>query len=180
MTVPGSEALLAAGYAVFLLAGAYGLDVMARHTHRRSDRYATAGFTYHPHLDAWECPTGEHLRRVELDHDRRLVRYRGAASVCNACPMKDSCTDSDEGREIAQALDPWPHSEAGRFHRGICVAMIALAVLVAILGVVRNNQPAELLLLLAVLGASIVALLRAAEGFRATPSGFPASSGPST
>lgn len=37
--------------------------------------------------------------------------------VCNACPSKHRCTDSDRGREIVRPLDPWPHSEAGRLHR---------------------------------------------------------------
>ena len=42
------------------------------------------------------------------------------------CPRKDACTDSDRGREIVRPLDPWPHSEAGRFHRAIALLMVAL------------------------------------------------------
>lgn len=178
MTAVGTEALLAAGYALFLLAVAGGLDFMARHSHRRSERYRTAGFTYHHHLDAWECPEGQHLHRVELDHERRLARYRGKAHVCNACPVKDGCTDSDEGRQIARALDPWPHSEAGRFHRGICVVLIGLGALIAAVALARNNEPAELLLLGAVLGVALGALLRTGATFRSTPSGFPVASPP--
>ena len=41
------EVLLMAGYAVFLLAVSFGLDLLARHSHARSERYRTAGFTYH-------------------------------------------------------------------------------------------------------------------------------------
>jgi len=83
--------------------------------------------------------------------------------------MKDSCTDSDEGREIAQALDPWPHSEAGRFHRGICVALLGLAALIVFVALVRNHQPSEVLVLGGVLAFTFAALVRAAEAFRAAP-----------
>ncbi|MCU1609410.1 MAG: hypothetical protein JWM45_1326, partial [Pseudonocardiales bacterium] len=46
------EVILAAGYAVFLLGAAVALDRLARHAHKRSDRYRTAGFRYHPQHDA--------------------------------------------------------------------------------------------------------------------------------
>ena len=50
------------------------------------------------------------------------MRYRAKPSVCNTCPVKSTCTTSDHGREISREIDPWPHSEAGQFHRGIaCV-----------------------------------------------------------
>jgi hypothetical protein len=168
-----AEALLASSYAAFLLLCAGGLDLLARHSHRRSEAYRTAGFTFHAHLDAWECPEGERLQRVDHDHHQRLARYRARSQVCNVCPSKGECTDSDEGREITRALDPWPHSEAGRFHRGISVLMIALAALIAAVALVRNTDPAELLLLGAVFAVAMVVLVRTAESFRATPTGFP-------
>jgi hypothetical protein len=143
----GTEALLAAAYAGFLLGAAVSVDVLARHTHRRSLRFRVAGFQYHEHLDAWECPEGEHLWPVEHDHDRRLVRYRGRAHVCNACPSKPLCTDSDEGREVVRFLDPWVRSEAGRFHRGLALMLAVLSILVAAIGLGRNHAPAEILLL---------------------------------
>jgi len=167
------EVALMAGYAVFLLACAAGLDLLAQHAHRRSDRYRTAGFTYHPDHDYWVCPEDQQLWPHELDHERRLVRYRAKPVVCNACPAKHRCTTSDSGREITRALDPWPHSEAGRFHRGIALALVALAGFALAVEAVRHHQPAEL----AVLGA--VAALAAAVGwwltghFRHTPAGFP-------
>jgi hypothetical protein len=173
MTAIGSEALLAASYSVFLLLCAGGLDVLARHSHRRSEAYRTAGFVFHGHLDAWECPEGERLLRVDTDHHQRLARYRARAPVCNECPAKGECTDSDAGREITRALDPWPHSEAGRFHRGIGVVMIALATLIAAVALVRNTEPAELLMLGSVLAIAMIVLVRTAESFRATPTGFP-------
>lgn len=173
-----TEALLAVGYAAFLLTAATGLDRLARHSHRRSTRYRTAGFNFRADLDLWECPEGQHLHRVETDHQRRLVRYRASPQICNACPAKADCTDSDHGREIAQSLDPWPHSEAGRFHRGVCVVLVVLAALIAALALVRSDGSADLVALSAVLGVSVAATGRLVGAFRRTPSGFPTASVP--
>ena len=41
-----AEALMFAGYGAFLLAAATLLEWLSAHTHRRSLRYRTAGFTY--------------------------------------------------------------------------------------------------------------------------------------
>jgi hypothetical protein len=169
-----AEVYLAVGYALFLVITAGALDRMARHSHSRSDRYRTAGFEYDNRLDAWTCPQGEHLQRVGVDHELRLARYQARARVCNACPAKGGCTDSDTGRELARALDPWPHSEAGRFHRGIAVAMIGLAALILTIATVRNHEPSELALLVPALGIVTAILARAMGVFRAMPSGFPA------
>ncbi len=168
-----AEALAAAGYSGFLLIVALALDMLARHSHRRSTRYRTAGFDYRGDLDAWICPEGQHLHRVETDHARRLSRYRADARICNACPSKPDCTDSDSGREIARALDPWPHSEAGRFHRGISTVLVGLACVIAVLALARNHAPAELVLLAPLCVASAVALGFLLASFRQTPSGFP-------
>ena len=136
------EALLFAGYAGFLLAAAVVLEWLSAHTHRRALRYRTAGFTYDEQHDHWQCPEGEHLWPHEFDHERRLVRYRAKAHVCNGCPVKAACTDSDRGREIVRPLDPWPHSEAGRFHRGLSLMLVALALLVIVVGAVRATTVA--------------------------------------
>jgi hypothetical protein len=157
------------------MAAALCLEWLSAHTHRRSLRYRTAGFTYNEQQDHWECPEGEHLWPHELDHERRLVRYRAKAHVCNRCPRKAACTDSDHGREIVRALDPWPHSEAGRFHRVLAVLLVVLAVLVAVFGAARNHAPAEAALLvgLAVAGVGLCRVLL--RDLRATPSNLPES-----
>jgi len=168
-----TEVYLALGYAAFLMAAAGLLDLMARHSHARSERYRTAGFDYDHGLDAWTCPEGQYLHRVGIDHQRRLAHYRARADVCNACPAKAECTDSDSGREIARALDPWPHSEAGRFHRGIALAMVGLAALILVLAAVRHHEPDELGLLVPATAAVAVIIGRASAAFRGTTSGFP-------
>jgi hypothetical protein len=168
------EVFLAAGYAVFLLGVAISLDLLARHSHARSERYRTAGFTYHPKHDAWICPEDQNLMRNEVDHERRLIRYRGRPQICNHCPSKTECTDSDDGREVVRAMDPWPHSEAGRFHRGISLAVALIAGLILVAEAYRNHAPLEL----AVLGSMLVVVALVSwhlhSAFRATPANFPA------
>jgi hypothetical protein len=167
------EVFLAAGYAVFLLGVALGLDLVAHRSHARSQRYRTAGFTYHHTHDAWICPEEQVLVRSETDYERRLVRYRGRPQICNHCPAKSDCTDSDEGREVVRPMDPWPHSEAGRFHRGIslAVALVAAPILAAV--ALRNHAPLELV----VLGATLLVVALTAwhlhSAFRSTPANFP-------
>jgi hypothetical protein len=173
-----TEAILATAYAGFLLLSATGLDLLARHSHRRSSRYRTAGFDYRAELDLWVCPEGEHLPRVDTDHRQRLAHYRASPAVCNACPIKADCTDSDHGRQITSALDPWPHSEAGRFHRGVCVVLVVLAAVIAGLALVRSEQAGEAVLLAALFGAAIAIAIRLLAAFRRTPTGFPEAAGP--
>ena len=167
------EVLLAAGYAALLVAGAFGLEWLSAHTHRRSLRYRTAGFTYDETQDHWECPEGEHLWPHEFDHERRLVRYRAKAHICNGCPRKATCTDSDGGREIVRPVDPWPHSEAGRFHRAISLLMVALAVLILAVEGARHHAPPEAALLLGLVAAAALAARWLLRDLRAHPSNFP-------
>jgi hypothetical protein len=168
------EAVLAAGYAGALVLGAFLMEWLSAHTHRRSLRYRTAGFTYQPDHDLWICPEGEHLWPKEFDRERRLVRYRAKGAVCNACPRKDDCTDSANGREIVRPLDAWPHSEAGRFHRVLSLLMVVLAVLIAGVAAVRNTAPAELATLLVVLGGAAGAAHWLLRDLRRHPANFPA------
>jgi hypothetical protein len=165
--------LAAAGYAVFLLAFALGLDALGRHAHARSDRFRTQGFEYRHELNLWVCPEGEQLRPFAVDHGRRLARYRARPAVCNACPAKDGCTDSEEGREISRPLDPWPHSEAGRFHRGISVVLLGLAALIAAVGVLLHPGLPDVALLGPVLALCVGVALRMGRAFATMPSGFP-------
>lgn len=167
------EVLLAAGYAAFLLVAAGVLEWLSAHTHRRSLRYRTAGFDYDADHDHWRCPEGQHLWPHEFDHERRIVRYRAKAHICNGCPRKADCTDSDRGREIVRPLDPWPHSEAGRFHRGVALVLVALALLVLVVEGVRNHAPAEAALLLGLGATALVAGRWLLRDLRAHPANFP-------
>ena len=169
-----TEVFLFAGYAALLLAAAGLLEWLSAHTHRRSLRYRTAGFEYDADHDHWQCPEGQYLWPHELDHDRRLVRYRAKASICNACPRKEACTDSSSGREVVRPLDPWPHSEAGRFHRGLSLVLVALSLLMLVAAGARNHDPGEAALLGVLLVAALLVGRMLGNDFRAHPSNFPA------
>jgi hypothetical protein len=101
------------------------------------------------------------------------VRYRAKAHVCNACPRKAACTDSGRGREVVRPIDPWPHSEAGRFHRVIALLLVGLGVLIVLAEAVRHHRSQELALLLAALVLGVLALRRLGRDLRAHPAGFP-------
>jgi hypothetical protein len=171
-----AEVLAASGYAAALTGSAFVLEWLSAHTHRRALRFRTAGFSYDPVHDHWLCPEGEQLWPHELDRERRLVRYRARPQVCNGCALKERCTDSDRGREIVRPLDPWPHSEAGRFHRVIGLMLVALSGLILVVEAVRNHTPAEAALLAALLLAVVVAARWLLRDLRVHPAGFPAAS----
>jgi hypothetical protein len=174
VSAPHPEVWLAGGYAAFLLVAAVVLEWLSAHTHRRALRYRTAGFTYHEHLDAWQCPEGEHLWPHEFDSERRVVRYRAKAHICNGCSVKERCTDSDRGREIVRPLDPWPHSEAGRFHRVLSLLLVVLAALVLVLETARHHgAKADIAVLAALLALTALTGRRLARDLRARPANFP-------
>jgi hypothetical protein len=102
-----------------------------------------------------------------------VIRYRARAHVCNGCPVKGRCTDSDEGREIVQPMDPWPHSEAGRFHRVISLMLVALAALVALVALARNHEAADAAMLVALIALAAVLSRMLHRDLRRHPANFP-------
>jgi hypothetical protein len=152
----GVEVWLAAGYCVSLVGLAHVIDALARRAASVSEGGVAGGFRYHKDHDAWQCPQDQWLWPQSFDPDNRVMRYRGTPTVCNACPVKDSCTTSSSGREISRAVDSWPASEAARFHRGIACAVVALG-LVWPLGTALTWPGRDSLLVLAV--AAVLALL---------------------
>jgi hypothetical protein len=169
-----AEVLLACGYAAALVSGAFVLEWLSAHTHRRALRYRTAGFSYDADHDHWQCPEGEHLWPHEFDRELRLVRYRARAHVCNRCPSKPRCTDSNDGREIVRTIDSWPHSEAGRFHRVIALLLVALSALILLVELARHHAPTETALLLSLLAASALSGRWLLRDLLDHPSNFPA------
>lgn len=120
---------LAIGYAALLLLVAYGIDLMAKRSARKVEQMRSGGFVYHEDHDAWVCPEDQWLWPRSFDPDNRVMRYRASPTVCNACPVRDTCTSSHGGREVQRNIDPWPASESARFHRGIACTVTVLAML---------------------------------------------------
>ena len=129
MTAIEIMAWLGAGYGVVLLLVAYGIDQLAKRAQTRIQEDRAGGFVYHENHDAWLCPEDQWLYPKSFDPENRVMRYRGLPLVCNSCPVKDTCTVSNDGREMQRHVDPWPASESARFHRGIACSVTVLAVL---------------------------------------------------
>jgi hypothetical protein len=121
------EVLYTAGYAVLLVGIAFVLQHLGRRSHKMAEQIHVAGFSYHPELDVWKCPTGQHLGRRASDERWGIVVYQAPAHVCNACHCKPGCTDSDEGRQIEHHLDSWLKSELRRFHRAFSLVLLLIA-----------------------------------------------------
>ena len=136
---------LACVYALGLVAVGWCFDILAKRTSQRVVAARTFGFTYHEENDAWLCPEDQWLWATAFDSDNRVMRYRAKPSVCNTCPIKDSCTVSANGRELTREVDEWPYSESGRFHRGLAVAVSLLGVVVMIGAAIVWHSPLELL-----------------------------------
>ena len=136
---------LACAYALGLVAVGWGFDILAKRTSQRMVAARTFGFTYHEESDAWLCPEDQWLWATAFDSDNRVMRYRAKPSVCNTCPIKDSCTVSANGRELTREVDEWPYSESGRFHRGLAVAVSLLGVVILIGAAIVWHSPLELL-----------------------------------
>ena len=134
------EVLLALAYACFLMGVAFLLELLARHSQKRAERYRNSGFTYFRELDYWECPAGSQLIQLKTDHQRRIAFYRAPASACNSCSLKLNCTDSDAGRLLERRLDNWIESELRRFHRGISLTLLLLATILLMAEIFRYSQ----------------------------------------
>ena len=133
----------ALGYGVVLLLVAYGIDLMSHRASRTVEGHRTSGFVYHEEHDAWVCPEDQWLWPQSFDPDNRVMRYRGSPAVCNACPVRETCTTSKGGREVQRMVDPWPASESAKFHRGLACTVVVLAVLWPAMTALMVSSPTE-------------------------------------
>ncbi|MGV3161144.1 hypothetical protein ACEE23_08670 [Corynebacterium sp. 32222D000AT] len=174
MEAPGIFTLLAVVYGLFLVAVAWAFDGMAKQTSNRTMANRAGTFRYLEEHDAWQCPEDQWLWPSSFDPENRVMRYRGNPTVCNTCPVKDSCTVSHHGREVTRQLDPWPHSDAGRFHRGIALAVAAMGYLLPLCSLITNHSLSEVLIILAtVLVISALGVYPLSRHLWRTPSNAP-------
>lgn len=71
---------------------------------KSSARFKRAAFTYEPTENIYRCPQGERLRLRWTDRNGEQWLYRARASACNACPVKEQCTTSNQGRLIRRSF----------------------------------------------------------------------------
>jgi len=72
---------------------------------RRPGFYGQERFTYVPERDVYLCPQGQELAKKGTSHTEHTHLYQAGADVCNACPVKSSCTDSLKGRTLQRPFD---------------------------------------------------------------------------
>jgi transposase len=73
--------------------------------------YAPEQFTSDAKQDVYLCPQGQSLTQWTNKTEAQAFLYRAQAHVCNACPVKQHCTDSTTGRAIRHS---WFQEEIDR------------------------------------------------------------------
>jgi hypothetical protein len=161
--------VLLLAYLIALWVGGWALELMARAHFHRAQRHAHRGFAYDAELDRYECPQGELLTLHTADDRNKLAIYKAPAASCNACMLKAFCTPHDEGRHVYRSLAGFHETDVGRFHRGLSLVILAVALAFSAGGLLAWwNTPGEWLLVVAV-GVSLVLLwldVRDAPEFR--------------
>ena len=174
MGQPSLEVALVCGYAVALLLIAVAFDRMGARSAQRSAAWRTGNFLYHDDADAWKCHEDQWLWPASFDPDKRVVRYVGQHAICGRGPAKTECSPTPGPRELTRQVDPWPHSEAGRFHRGVSVAIGAVALMMVLVSLLFSaKSPADVVLLLAALALVAAVGIPLARHLWNTPDGFP-------
>ena len=69
-----------------------------------------------PERDVYVCPQGQKLTKVMTKYTENAYLYQARAHVCNACPVKSSCTDSVKGRIIQRPFDQAYIERVRRYH----------------------------------------------------------------
>lgn len=167
------QAWLFACYSVGLVVVSWLFDVVSRRSAKRSAEWRTGNFVYHEDSGAWKCHEDQWLWPVAFDPDKRVVRYQGQHAICGRCPAKASCSPTPGPRELTRAVDPWPHSETGRFHRGIALAVGVLAVVIALVQLCLASSLLEALLLGAVLLLALASAVPLARHLWNEPVDYP-------
>ena len=71
----------------------------------RTSFYGKHEFRYDPQRDVYVCPNNAILPLHTYAYTQREKRYQGDAATCNACPLKQQCTTSDQGRLLKRSFD---------------------------------------------------------------------------
>jgi len=61
-------------------------------------------FCYDPQENVYLCPAGNRLKCRRYSKRDRAFEYQCLKRICNACPFRDQCTKSKEGRTIRRHL----------------------------------------------------------------------------
>jgi transposase len=74
--------------------------------------YTKETFTYSAEQDTYRCPAGQLLSySTQTEQNGRILRYYANWSACAACPLRERCTESKQGRRIMRTPEE-PRLEA--------------------------------------------------------------------
>lgn len=174
MSPPSISVVLVCVYAACLLVVAVAFDRLGARSALRSASWRHGNFLYHEDADAWKCHEDQWLWPTSFDPEKRVIRYAGQHAICGRCPAKAECSPTPGPRELTRNVDPWPHSEAGRFHRGVSVAIAAVALMMVLAMLLFGaTDTADVILLLAALALVLAVGIPLSRHLRNTPDGFP-------
>jgi transposase len=71
---------------------------------KRSGFFPPNVFRYDREKDQYICPEGQALPLFSRRKTEQVLVYRAKAKICNACPVKEKCTDSKSGRYIFRSF----------------------------------------------------------------------------
>jgi transposase len=92
---------------------------------KRPGFFGPEAFTYDAEHDVYTCSSGTVLRFRGNHYAARARAYQAPASACNACPIKERCTDSQKGRIFTRSFDEEyldrvrGYHETAAYHRAI-------------------------------------------------------------
>ncbi len=174
MDAPSTSVVLVSLYAACLLVVAVAFDRLGARSALRSAAWRTGNFVYHSDADAWKCHEDQWLWPAAFDPEKRVIRYAGQHAICGRCPAKSECSPTPGPRELTRQVDPWPHSEAGRFHRGVSLAIATVALMMVLVMLLFGaTDTADVVLLLAALALVLAVTIPLARHLWNTPDGFP-------
>jgi hypothetical protein len=84
---------------------------------QRTDFFGQRAFRYDAKLDVYLCPAGKELYVLPSGCTDQFIQYRGQPSVCNACPLKAQCTDSNYGRKLSRHVAEDAFARVRAFHQ---------------------------------------------------------------
>jgi transposase len=75
-----------------------------RDSRQRNGRFSDEAFSYDPQDDVYLCPGGQRLPRRRYDRHREACQYQGPAKLCQACSLREQCTEAKRGRTLWRHL----------------------------------------------------------------------------
>jgi len=72
--------------------------------HNSNGKFSDEAFTYDPQDDVYLCPAGQRLKRTRYDRHGETCQYQCRGKICQACSLRDQCTEAKRGRTLRRHL----------------------------------------------------------------------------